>query len=412
MKMSLKLVKVKQKFRVDKIPDIKAAVEKEIKKCGIKIGKGERIAIAVGSRGIANLRVMVKKLINIVKTAGAKVFIVPAMGSHGGATAKGQCEILASLGITAKNLNVPVKSSMEVVELPSRGLMNRLFMDKYAYHSDGVILINRVKPHTDYICPYESGLCKMSVIGLGNHLQALEIHRFGVKGLKEYIPASAKKIFSMGKIILGLAVVENALDETCIIKALKPEDILNREPGLLKEAYRNMPSLPVGKIDILIVDRLGKNISGTGMDPNIIGRLKIYGMAEPVKPDIKKIIVTDLTPESHGNALGIGFADLITERLYGKINISNTYENVITSNFLERGKIPLVAKSVQEAFDIARRAAGPLQSDKERIVRIKDTLNLEEVYVSEAIYKEIKEEVVVLGDPVDTFDSVGELLPF
>ena len=406
------LIKIKQFFKGEELEDIKTTITDEINKLKLKKKKGSRIAIAVGSRGITNLPLIVKTVSGYLKKKGYSPFIVPAMGSHGGATAKGQLDILNSLGINEKKIGIPILSSMEVKELPQGNLKNRVFMDKHAFYSDGVILINRVKPHTDFNSTYESGLVKMCVIGLGKHKQALEIHQYGVNGLKELTPATAKQILSYGKILMGLAIVEDALDRTAIIRALDPEDIIKEEPGLLRYAKENMPSLPVDRIDVLIVDELGKDISGTGLDPNIIGRLKIRGEKEPEKPDIKNIIITDITPGSHGNAAGIGFADVVTERLSRKINFSSTYENVITATFIERGKLPIVAKNARKALNIALRACGPLPSGKERIVRIKNTLLMEEMYVSPAVLEEIKDRVKITGDSADIFDKKGKLKKF
>ncbi len=410
--MSLKLIKVRQRFQAARISDVPGAVRDEMAGADIGIREGSRIAISVGSRGIANLSVIVETVARAVIQMGGEPFIVPAMGSHGGAVAEGQKEVLASLGISEETLSIPVLSSMETVELPGEGLPNRVYMDKYAFDSDGVILVNRIKPHTDFHGPYESGLVKMCVIGLGKHDQALEIHRLGVEGLRDLTPTTAKRILSTGKIVLGLAIVENAFDETCLIKALKANEILDEEPRLLELAKENMPSLPVGKLDVLLIDRMGKDISGTGVDPNIIGRLKIRGQNEPMAPGIKNIVIDDITPGSHGNAIGVGFADVITRKLFGKIDFSATYENVITSTFLERGKIPVIVENAEKALHVALRACGPLSPGKERIARIRDTLHLEDIYVSEAVFEESKRSVDAMGNFEDMFDEDGELLPF
>ena len=265
------------------------------------------------------------------------------MGSHGGATAEGQREILASYEITEAAIGCPVRASMEVVELDNGGLELPLFMDRYAFESDGVILINRIKPHTAFHGEYESGLIKMSVIGLGNKRLASELHRFGVYGLKTLMPLAGRQILLTGKILLGIGIVENAYDETAIIEALTPLEILAREPELLNSAKQMMPYLPLKDIDVLVVDRLGKDISGSGMDPNIIGRMKIEGTPEPESPRIKAIVVTDLTDASHGNACGIGLADVTTRRLVDKVNWDVTYANGVTSGFYSHVALPIVA---------------------------------------------------------------------
>jgi len=410
--MSLRLIKVKQRFKRDGIENIEATVRQELHGVGLPIPKGARIALAVGSRGITNIPIIIRTIAQFIRSMGAEPFLAPSMGSHGGATAEGQKDVLTSLGLSEEQTGVSVVSSMDVVEMPRGNLKCRVFMDKHAFDSDGVILVNRIKPHTDFHGPYESGLVKMCVIGLGKHRQALEIHRYGVEGLKDLTPAAAELILASGKILMGLAIVENACDETTLIKGLAADDIMREEPALLDLARKNMPSLPVDKLDGLLIDRQVKHLSGTGIDPNIIGRLKIRGQSEPEKPDIKSILVTDLTAESHGNAIGIGFADVVTRRLFDKIDFPATYENLITSTFLERGKIPLVADTSEKALAIALRACGPLPEGRERIIRIKDTLNLEELYVSQNIFEEIKFQVTCLGENSEIFDEDGELKPF
>lgn len=410
--MNPKLIKVRQSFDAERIEDVKRIIRKELSQSGVEIAKGVRIAIAVGSRGIANLPVIVRCVGEWVRKQGGEPFIVPAMGSHGGATAEGQEVILASLGVTEEEVGISVVSSMEVVEL-ERGVLDcRIFMDKLAFEADGVILINRIKPHTDFHGPYESGLAKMTVIGLGKHDGALEMHGLGVRGLRDLAPRVAREILSTGKILLGLAVVENAYDETCVVKALRPESVLEEEPRLLDHAKKNMPRLPVDEIDVLLVDGMGKNISGTGMDPNIIGRMRVPGHEEPKSPRIKSIVVADLTDATHGNALGLGLADVITRKLFDKVDWVATYENVFTTTFLERGKVPIVAQNLPKAFAIALRACGPVPPGKERIVRIRDTLHLREVYVSRAVFDEGPESLRPVGGFCDLFDEQGELSPF
>ncbi|MCK5072715.1 MAG: hypothetical protein KAQ98_04760 [Bacteriovoracaceae bacterium] len=408
--MTPKLIKVKIHFKSNRIDDVSAAVDSEFKKKFPKIKKGARIGIACGSRGISNLQEIVKRTVENVKKSGGEPFIIPAMGSHGGARADGQKKVLESLGITEKQVGASVVSSMEVIELKNDGLPVRVYFSKDAWKSDGTILINRIKPHTDFHSSHESGLVKMSVIGLGKHEGALEIHSFGVCGLKNHMPNAAKVIMESGKIIMGLALVENSFDETAVVKALSADEILSYEPSLLQIARKNMPCLPSNEIDLLVVKNQGKDISGTGMDPNIIGRMKIRDVPEPTSPCIKSIIVTDITDGSHGNAVGVGFADVITKKLFDKIDFQATYENVITSTFLERGKIPIVADNPQKACETAIRSLGEFDPDKIRIVYIKDTLHLSEIYVSKAVYEDIKDEVTTISDYAEIFTKSGELI--
>jgi hypothetical protein len=261
----------------------------------------------------------------------------------------------------------------------------KVFMDAHAWKSDGVLLINRVKPHTDFHGRYESGLVKMGVLGLGKHAQALEIHRFGVRGLKEIMPACARRVFSTGKVIGGLAIVENAYDFPAVISCLAAEEIMDKEQGLLEQARNLMPSLPMDDLDILLVDSIGKDVSGTGMDPNIIGRLAIRGEPELERPRIRAIVARDLTPGSHGNALGIGFADVILRRLYSKIDFAPMYENVYTSTFFERAKVPIVTEKDREAVSYCMRMCGPIPEEKLKVARIRDTLHIGDLYVSDAV---------------------------
>jgi len=409
-----KLIKVRQHFNKKCITDIEDVVKQQITRKNISICPGSSIAVAVGSRGIANISRIVKATVDTLREMGANPFIVPAMGSHGGATAAGQKEVLESYGITEAFLGVPVKSSMQTVELPGGDPDVKAYMDKYAYESDGVIVINRIKPHTDFHGTIESGMLKMCVIGLGKHRQAMHIHKYGVYGLKELLPLAAKKIINSGKILMGIGIVENAYDQTLVIKAVAPSEMEEEEIRLLEISRRNMPCLPVKQADVLIIDEIGKNISGTGMDPNIIGRIKIRGEQEPSEPDITNIIACDLTEESHGNALGVGLADFITRKLFNKIDFKATYENTLTSTFIERAKIPIVADTGREAFEYVMKACRYLEADKARIIRIKNTLKLDAIYVSEPILNEMKErsDIEVLGSFRDMFDDEGNLAAF
>ena len=401
----MKLHLIRQKFLRPCVSNIEATVRQQIEQSGVRFPQGASIAIAAGSRGIANIDLITRTIVEVVKTAGAKPFIIPAMGSHGGATAGGQAEVLASYRITEETMGCPIRSSIHVVKLSSEGLESRAFMDRHAWESDGVILVNRIKPHTDFHGSFESGLVKMSVIGLGKEKQAFEMHRFGVHGLRDLVPETAKRVFATGKIIMGIGIVENAYDETAVIEAIPGGSIIDREPSLLDIARENMPRLPVDELDVLIVDRLGKNISGTGMDTNIIGRIRIPGQPEPDAPRIKSIIVRDLTDESHGNATGLGLADVTTRRLFDRIDFETTKTNILTSGFLERGKIPFVAANDEEALDVALRSAGCLDPESARIARIRDTLHLGELLVSQPIRDELiaNGTVDVTGETRETF---------
>jgi hypothetical protein len=410
----LKLCKISRQFRGESVQDIDGSLRGEPALRELTVKRGARLAVAVGSRGIANLARIVKSTVEILREKGAEPFIVPAMGSHGGATAEGQTALLASLGITESSVSGPIRSSMEVAPLGQGGCGIELCMDQNAFQSDGIVLINRIKPHTDFHGQYESGLVKMAVIGLGKERQAQAIHRYGVPGLRDLVPRAATDVFGTGKILLGLAIVENASDETMRIVALPGPEILSREPELLELARANLPRLPVEKLDVLIVDRLGKNISGTGMDTNVIGRIRIHGEPEPISPQIGAIVVTDLTEESHGNATGVGLADVTTRRLFNKIDFHVTNRNVVTSSFLERGKIPLVAGTDAEAVEFALRSIGGAVGAQPRVLRIRDTLHLGQLYASDALLEELsrRTEIHILGPAVEAFDENGCLREF
>lgn len=386
------MFKVQQRFRAEKLGDVAVALRSELTSSGVVLKRGSRIAIAVGSRGITNLPLIVGEIVAWVRARGGEPFIVPAMGSHGGATAEGQRKILESYGIAA----APIVSSMEVARL---GL--DAFMDREAFQSDGVILINRIKPHTSFQGVHESGLMKMIAIGLAKDAGARAIHRFGVEGLRELMPRVARTILASGKILLGIAIVENAYDETMVVRAIPAARIPDEEPALLQLARRNMPSLPVTELDVLVVDQIGKDISGTGMDTSVIGRLRIAGQPEPTSPRIKRIVVRDLSAGSGGSAYGIGLADVTTRRLADKTDWQVTNANVQASGFTERGKLPHVAETDEAALEFALRGLAP---DMARIVRIRNTLHLETMLVAESVLEELqgRDQINVVG-PVPSF---------
>jgi hypothetical protein len=408
------VTKIHQRFAANALENPGAALAEQLARLDAGIGPDRRIAIAVGSRGISNLPLLVKTVSDFVKARGGRPFIVPAMGSHGGATAEGQREVLRLNGISEDAIGAPVYAAMDVVELVRGSLPHKIFMDRHAHDSDGVILINRIKPHTDYHGRYESGLMKMALIGLGKLEGALAVHAFGVYGLRELIGPGATQVLSTGKILGGVALVENATHETLTVRVLKAEEIPAEEPALLDAAARNMPRLPVDDIDVLIIDRMGKDISGVGIDPNVTGRFGVRSQEDAASPRITAIVVTDLTPASHGNAIGVGLADVITRRLYDKIDRGDTYRNVITSSFLDRGKIPVVAATDREAFEIALRSCGHLPSGQPRIVRILDTLSLGEMYVSRAVADQLGSSSTIdgFGPEIELFGTDGALTMF
>lgn len=415
--MSLpKFVKVKQQFLAERIKNIAGTISEQFHfvQADEKIKPGMEIAITVGSRGIANIPLIVKSVADEVKKRGAKPFIIPAMGSHGGATAEGQIEVLDGLGITEETTGCEIRSSMDVVEIGETSAGIPVYLDQHAYNADGIIIMGRVKPHTDFKGSIESGVLKMASIGIGKHKQALALHKYGIAGIRDMMPEVGKVVIQKSNTLFGIAIVENAHEETAIIEAIEPERIEEREKELLAKAFELMPSLPVEEMDILIVDEIGKNYSGTGMDTNIIGRLRVLGAEEPKKPRIKYIIASDLSEASHGNALGIGLADLTTKRFFEKIDLQKMNENVVTSTFLDRAKIPIVLDNDREALNAALRANWGVAAEEARIVRIPNTLHLGELFVSEAIYHELKNKknIEIVKDLHELqFDQDGYLLP-
>lgn len=406
-----RMYKIRQRFASQRLADAGRATAEALAGCGVSLQPGQRVAIAVGSRGIADLNLITRAVVDWTRAQGAEPFLVPAMGSHGGATAEGQKQVLEGYGLTPQGVGAPIRSSLEVVELPRGDLPIPVYFDQCASEADAVLVINRVKPHTSFHGRFESGLMKMIAIGLGKHAQATAIHQHGLAGLRELMPRIAMQILARTPIVLGIAVVENALDEPMLIEAIPAARIAEVEPGLLELARRNMPCLPTDRLDLLIVDRMGKDISGLGMDPNIIGRLKIRGQSEPDRPDIRLILARELSAGSHGNAIGVGLADIITRRLFEQIDLRATYENVLTSTFNERGKLPLIADDDRQAVEFALRLLAAPQPELLRVARIRDTLHLQEVCVSQAVLDELKAagDAHICGPVEPLFTASGEL---
>jgi inorganic pyrophosphatase len=381
---------IRQKFDSIKMTNIQDKIEKELESAfnGGDIKSGMSIAVTAGSRGIANIDAIIRDTCHFLMKKGAAPFIVPAMGSHGGATDEGQKNVLEKLNITEKEIKVKIKSSMETELIGYSGDLP-VYMDKNAFNSEGIIIVNRIKPHTDFVSNIESGLMKMIAVGLGKKNGAEAIHRHG---LKESIPKAAKLALEKAPIILGLAIIENAFDETYDIVAVKPEEFFSREPELLELAKSKMPKLPGDELDVLVVGEMGKIYSGTGMDTKIIGRMMAFGEAEPDKPKINKIAVLSLSDKSYGNALGVGLADVTTERLYKSINFETTYANTIPTTFLERSKIPIIMKDDKAAIELMLNTVGCKKPQEIRAAIIKNTLNLKELWVTEAVMQTLDKD--------------------
>ncbi|MCC7353294.1 MAG: DUF2088 domain-containing protein, partial [Anaerolineae bacterium] len=346
-----------------------------------RLKPGSRVAITAGSRGINNISLVLRTVVDEARARGLAPFLVPAMGSHGGATAQGQLALLAELGVTPERIGAPIHATMDVVELGQTEDGVPVYLDAYAVQADGIIVVNRVKPHTSFIGAVESGLHKMIAIGLGKERAAATLHGYGLRGLREFIPRVARVTLARAPILLGIAILEDGYDQTAEVVGLAPPEIPAREPELLARAREMRARLPFDECDLLIVEQMGKEISGTGMDTAVIGRLYIRGEPDFPAPRIGWLAVLGLTPASHGNATGVGLADIITRRLYESIDYATTYKNVAISGFLERGKIPLVAETQRAAIDLALRLTGR----EPRVARIRDTLHLERIQVSAAL---------------------------
>ena len=365
------------------LADVGAAVEQSLA-ATFSAGDvaGRRIAVGLGSRGVANYALVARRIVDWLRARGAEPFIVPAMGSHGGATAEGQREVLAGWGITPESMGVPVRATMEAVELGSAGDPPvRVFMDRNAHQADAVLVVNRVKPHTDFHGPVESGLIKMAVIGLGKRRGAEAVHFHGVYGLAHLIRPAFDVVLASGKLLGGVALVEDGREQTAAVRAARGADIPACEAQCLAQARYNLASLPLEEIDVLVLDEIGKEISGTGMDTNVVGRIGIAGVAEPASPRIRRIVVLGLTAASHGNGLGIGLADVTTRRFAHQVDHEVTNANVLTSTFLERGRMPLVAADDAEALHWALYTCGAATGDA-AVVRIRNTLALEHLLLS------------------------------
>ncbi|MDE2999195.1 MAG: lactate racemase domain-containing protein [Gemmatimonadota bacterium] len=405
---------LRQKFDADSLDD---PVE-EVRRCvlnsslGERVSGGARVAITAGSRGIHRIARLTRAVADCVREMGGVPFILAAMGSHGGATADGQKAILASYGIDESTMGAPVDATMDVVKVGETEDGVPVVLNRLANEADAVVLVNRVKPHTSFRGPFESGLMKMMTIGLGSHRGATLAHSMGAAGLPRMIPAWGRIILQEAPIALGVAILENAYEQTAKVAAVEPDQLAAVEPGLLDEARELMPRIPVDRIDVLIVDRIGKNISGTGMDPNIIGRIWLAGIEEPDSPRIERVVVLDLTPETHGNANGIGLADVTTRRLVDNIDFKATYANAMTSTFLNRAYIPIVGENDREAIEIALGASGNGGNTDARVMRIRSTLELEYLRASESLLPELSgmSDVEVSGEAeAMNFDGEGNL---
>jgi hypothetical protein len=413
------IVRVRQHLDRPKLDDIPAAVRATLAHLELerRIKPGHTVALTAGSRGIANIPVVLKAVADHLKALGAKPFLVPTMGSHGGGVAEGQRKIIESYGITEQAVGVPIKASMDTIQVGTTAEGYPVFLDKYASEADHVGVVARIKPHTAFHGPIESGLLKMMLIGLGKHTGALAYHRILLEQPYDGLVRSvAKTMLDKAPIAFGLGIVENAYDETALVEAVHPERFVQREEALLVKARDWLPRLPVLNADFLVVDEIGKDVSGSGMDTNVVGRKRAFRgqPAPPGMPNVRLIFVRGLTKHTHGNASGIGLADFTTTRLVKEMNYSATVINCLTAGYPEGAFTPVHFESDREVVEAALKIIGTREPHEGRVLRIKDTLHLDELEVSEAVLGDanLRTRIEPLGPARPwTFDASGNLPP-
>ena len=403
-----RMFKVRQTFprpriHAEEIPGIIKELLSE-EKFSSRVRPGMRIAITAGSRGIANVALTTKCIADFVKSRGAFPFIVPAMGSHGGATAEGQKAILEGYGITEEYVGCPILSSMKVKKIGVHEEGGDVYIDKNAAEADGIILGCRIKPHTAFRGPYESGMMKMMAIGLGKQYGAEVCHEAGFKNMAKNVPLFGKCIIKNAPVLFAVPTIENAFDETCKITAVAAEEIEALEPGLLHEAFGYMPRILVDSCDVLIVEQIGKNFSGDGMDTNITGTFCTPYASGGI--DAQRGAGLDLSPETHGNGIGLGYSSATTKRVFDQLDLAAMYPNAITCTVLGGVRIPIVMESDKEAIQVCIKSCNEIDKKNPRVVRIPNSLHLEHIMLSEAYLEEAE------ANPDLTIESEPEYLPF
>ena len=388
-----KMYRVRQSFNKEHLEDIEGTVAREFAKAEIRaqVKPGMRVALAVGSRGIRNLSRIVKCVVDQLLALEAEPFIVAAMGSHGGGTLEGQLEILHTYGITQEAMGIPViaNNDVELLGSTSRGI--QVYFDKLCLEqADLVIPINRVKLHTDFVDTIQSGMCKMLVIGLGHHKGCTAIHKADFSYFGDTLREATRLILSRAKVGFGVAIMENAYDQTLLVEAVPAGKMLEREAELVMLSRKNMPILMIPDIDVLVVEQIGKDISGNGYDPNILGKSFLLKEFVLPVPKIDRMVVLDVSPASHGSAVGIGIFDVTTRKLFDQLNMEAMYANDIALGCLDDCKIPLVAADEEEAIRVAVKVLQDNDPEKLKIVRIRDTLHMEEIQVSEDLLDVVK----------------------
>jgi hypothetical protein len=410
-----RMLRLKQAFPGTPLADVTAATRATLGTLDLPVRPGQTVALTVGSRGVADITGVVRATVAHLQGLGARPFIIPAMGSHGGGTAEGQRGVLEHYGVTEAAMGCPIRATMEVVRIGEvKGLP--IWLDRHAAEADWIGVINRVKPHTGFSGEIGSGLFKMMTIGMGKHVGAVQAHRANIRlGYETMITALGREMLRVARIAFGLGIVENGYDETCRVQALAPADLEAGERELLRQARAWMPRLPFAEVDLLIVDRMGKDISGSGMDTNVIGRHATFFERPFTSPKITFIAVCDLTEKTHGNATGIGNADFTTRRLIDQVDWELTYVNALTACSPGGGKRPVTLSTAREAVATALACLGLERIEDARVIRIPNTLALGEVEVSEAYCGELagRSDLAALGDlaPLQFADD-GRLPPF
>ncbi len=388
----MKFLRVHQKLASNPLTDIPGTVRKQLNSLGLKVPRGD-VGITAGSRGITNIAEITRAAGDWLRDQGARTFLFPAMGSHNGGTAEGQRKMIESLGLTEEAMGMPIRSSMDVVKIGTVSTGD-VWMDRHAYESDGVLLINRIKLHTCFAGPVQSGLTKMAVVGMGKTPSATTFHSVATPKMKEMLIEMGQVVLGSGKILAGLAILEDGFDQTAELHAVRPGDILKREPELIKQHEHYFPRLPLDEINVLVVDEIGKTYSGTGMDTNVIGYRAVRDGEDLSRPIIQQIAALSLSPKSQGNAIGVGLADFITRRLRDAIDEQKTFLNSFTTGHMGRVKIPIAFQNDQELFTKIADRFG-----ENGWMIIPNTLHLETLYVSDDLRSAIATNPICTIDP-------------
>jgi len=408
-----RMVKVLQTFDRPRVLDVEGELARQLRKNGVlaRVKPGHRIGMTAGSRGITSLPSMLKTLASEIRRAGGEPFLFPAMGSHGGATAEGQRDMLIGMGITEEYVGAPIRATMETVQIGTSENGFPVHLDKYAHEADGIVVVNRIKPHVAFRGTCESGLMKMIVIGMGKQRGADICHELGFGRMAENILAIGRTTLARANILCGVGIIENAYHETARVEVLAGEEIPNREPALLEEAWRLYPRIYFDRLDVLVIDEIGKDISGTGFDTNVVGRYHTPFVSGG--PTITKVAVLDITDRSHGNANGLGILDFTTRRAFEKFSFEQTYPNALTSTVPMSVKIPMVLKNDRQAIQAAIKTCNILDKKCVRLARIKNTVALEEIHVSENLLPEVQANryLEASGESYEpVFDEQGNLI--